>query len=72
MSLKKKVEKLALINGEKQGLLKNERIYKKGDVYFGNPQAYANDHCSFYECHDCKSPYFGGLVDCEILMAVEE
>ena len=72
MALKKRVESEALINAEKQGLLNNERLFNKDDVYYKQPQAYANDHCSFYECHGCKKPYFGGLVDCEMQMANEE
>ena len=70
--LKQKVEKEALINAEKQGILKDERLSNKDDVYYNQPQEFANARCSFYECFECKKPYFGGLVDCEILMAAQE
>ena len=25
----------------------------------------AASKCAFYECHECKRPFFGGLADCE-------
>ena len=28
--------------------------------------------CTFYECHDCKKPYFGGMADCQQQMDQEE
>lgn len=40
-----------------------------GDHYYGKPQEFANHRCSFYQCHKCEKPYFGGLIDCEQEMA---
>lgn len=65
VSLKNKVEKEALVNAEKQGILKDDRLTTPGDAYFGKPQEYANHRCSFYLCNGCEKPYFGGLIDCE-------
>ena len=65
LALKKLVERQALDNAQKQGLLADERLTTPGDAYFGRPQEFANHRCSFYECHGCKKPYFGGLIDCE-------
>ena len=65
ISLKKKVEKEALLNAERQGILNDERLTTPSDVYYGKPQEFANSRCSFYQCHSCKKPYFGGLIDCE-------
>ena len=28
--------------------------------------------CTFYNCFDCKQPYFGGMQDCEQAMAAED
>ena len=28
--------------------------------------------CTFYECFKCKKPYFGGLIDCQQDMAMNE
>lgn len=72
IALKKQVEKLALKNAESQGILNDERLTTEGDVYFGKPQEFANHRTSFYECHGCKKPYFGGLIDCEQEMANAE
>ena len=63
--LKKTVEAQAMVHADEQGILNDERLKTEGDVYFGKPQEYANHRCSFYECHGCKKPYFGGLIDCE-------
>ena len=37
LSLKKEVEKQALENAEKQGLLQDERLSNQSDAYFGKP-----------------------------------
>ena len=36
----------------------------EGDIYFGKLQEFAMHQCTFYECDECKIPYFGGLQDC--------
>ena len=48
LAMKKEVEKQALENAEKQGLLQDERLSNESDAYFGKPQEYANHRCSFY------------------------
>ena len=30
------------------------------------------DKCAFYECFECKNPFFGGLADCERDLNMEE
>ena len=64
-SLKKTVEREALLNAERQGILKDERLNNPDDFYYGKPLEYAMYRCSFFQCHKCEKPYFGGLVDCE-------
>ena len=64
-SLRKSIEKLALEVAENQGLNHSERLVTKGDPYEGDLLGLAMHSCSFYECFDCKKPYFGGMVDCE-------
>ena len=53
LSLKKKVEKEALLNAERQGILNDERLITPNDVYYGKPQEFANSRCSFYQCNSC-------------------
>ena len=35
-----------------------------GDAYFNEPVALAMHKCAYYECYECKVPYFGGMIDC--------
>ena len=72
IGLKKKCEKLALENAEKQGILNDPRVSEKTGDFYGRPQEFANFRCSIYQCHGCKKPYFGGLIDCEQEMANQE
>lgn len=43
-----------------------------GDIYFGKLEEYAMHFCTFYDCHECNEPYFGGMKDCEQAMQSEE
>ena len=72
LNLKKQVESQALAFAAEQGILNDERLQNENDAYFGRPQEYANHRCSFYQCHSCKKPYFGGLIDCEQEMNNDE
>ena len=64
-SLKHKVETEALFNAKRQRVLKDKRLTTKGDAYYNKPKEFAMHKCTFYECFRCKSPYFGGLIDCQ-------
>ena len=72
ISFKTKCDKIALVNAERQGILKDARVAEKDGDFYGQPQAFANKRCSLYQCHSCKEPYFGGLIDCEQEMANAE
>ena len=72
ISLKQKCEKLAIENADEQGILKDARVVEESGDYYGKAQAFANKRCSIYQCHSCKVPYFGGLIDCEQEMANAE
>ena len=65
LSLKRQVEREGLVQAEKQGILSDERLTTPGDAYYGKVQEFVNHRCSFYQCFECKKPYFGGLIDCE-------
>ena len=65
VNLKKAVEEQALVHARDQGILGEERLADENDFYHGKSQEYANHRCSFYQCFECKKPYFGGLIDCE-------
>ena len=72
LSLKAKVEELALKNAERQGILNDAAVAEKDGKFYGKNQKYANKKCSVFLCNECKKPYFGGLRDCEQDMANEE
>ena len=55
-----------------QGVDKDERLSTAGDFYFGKPLALALHSCSFYQCFECSKPYFGGMIDCQAELGVEE
>lgn len=33
--------------------------------FFNKKEAYTMAIYSYYQCYECKEPYFGGLKDCE-------
>ena len=57
---------------KKEGLDKDERLRTPGDFYFNNLMAFAEAKASFYMCSRCEKPYYGGLIDCEQEMGIED
>jgi len=49
-----------------EGLQEDPQITTEGSKYFNKPDDYAVHIFSFYECHLCKHPYFGGRRQCEV------
>lgn len=45
---------------------------KLGGPFHGKILELAMFTCSFYQCFDCKMPYFGGMVDCQQQLGMEE
>lgn len=58
--LKKVVER-----AKYEGIDKHERLKDPNDRFFNNLRSYAIYKLSYYMCHSCKLPYFGGMKDCE-------
>ena len=46
---------------------KEKRLEDANDPYFEKPQEYAMAIYSYYQCYECKVPFFGGLRSCENL-----
>ena len=65
MAIKDKVQELAQQRGKHEGIDKDERLQDPTDRFYNNFAEYAMHKCAYYECYKCKSPYFGGLADCE-------
>ena len=70
--LRDNLEEMALEVAHNQGLHLSERLTTAGDPYEGDLKGLALHSCAFYECHDCKKPYFGGMIDCQQQLGQEE
>ena len=42
----------------------NEAVTKSGGAFYNNLEGYSEFKLQYYQCHQCKNPYFGGLYDC--------
>ena len=40
--------------------------------FYQKPQEYALHVSEFYECSRCSRPFFGGYVDCQFEMAIDQ
>lgn len=59
------VLKKALERAKFENIDKHERLKDPKDKFFNNLRGYAIYKLSYYQCFKCKSPYFGGMKDCE-------
>ena len=71
VAYKESIKKMAVEKAIEQGLDKTGRVTEEGDYYYGKLEEFAMHSCTFYECHKCKKPYYGGLQDCEDAMNQE-
>ena len=55
---------MALERSKFEGIDKDERLKKVGDIYYNDLQAYSMARLSYYMCFKCKKAYFGGLKSC--------
>lgn len=58
--LKKVVERAKF-----EGIDKHDRLKDPKDKFFNDLRGYSIYKLSYYMCFKCKSPYFGGMKDCE-------
>jgi len=49
-----------LLRSKHEGLDLDERLKDPKSEYFNNLEKFAFDHLNYYECFECKEPYFGG------------
>lgn len=64
LEVKASVEKKALERAKFEELEKHPRLQDPKDHYYGRLGDFALFKMSYYQCHKCKNPYFGGMVDC--------
>ena len=72
--LKVKMEVLtsSILMAVEEGYDKTGRVVTEGDIYHNQLADFALHNCTFFECFDCKRPYFGGMMDCMQAMQSEE
>jgi len=58
--LEGKIMEKCLLRGKHEGLDHDERLKDPKSEYFENLAKFAFDHFNYYECYECKDPYFGG------------
>lgn len=64
LDVKANVEKKAAERAKFEELDKNPRLKDPNDHYFNKLGEFAMFKLAYYPCHKCKSPYFGGMIDC--------
>lgn len=69
--LQKRVKDKAIARLSFEGAAQDPPL-QKGGRYEGRPEAYAMDRFAYYECSECKEPYYGGKRACEGLQADNE
>ena len=72
MELRSSLQVKAMKIARKEQIDRDPRLTTEGDFYFGNLMAYVEHKVCFYMCSKCDKPYFGGLIDCEQELAMED
>jgi len=62
--LEKKILEKCVLRAKHEGLDYDERLKDPKNEYFDNLEKFAFDHLNYYECYECKDPYFGGHRQC--------
>ena len=70
LALRVKIYEKALVVKNKQEIDMGP-VTKEGGRFYNCEEKYLLSKCSFYECWECKKPFFGGLVDCERELNIE-
>lgn len=66
LELYEDIKSKALKRLEFEGMHNDVRLKDPNDRnYYNQPERYALDSLSYYECFKCKRPYFGGKKNCE-------
>jgi len=63
--LDKKIREMCVKRAKHEGLDLDERLNDPKNEYFNNLEQFAYDHLNYYECWQCKAPFFGGLKQCD-------
>jgi E3 ubiquitin-protein ligase MYCBP2 len=64
LKLRQVVRKMAAEKLRYEQLERSQSIITPGSEFFHNPVGFAMKHFMFYQCYNCKRPYFAGAADC--------
>ena len=64
IGLDKKIKERGVLRAKHEGLDLDERLSDPKNEYFNNLEKFAMDHLNYYQCWQCKDPFFGGLRQC--------
>ena len=56
---------MALKVSQKPELVDLDPVSDPLSQWFEKPQKFVLAKCAFYQCYDCKKPFYGGQIDCE-------
>lgn len=62
--LERKIKEKCILRAKHEGMDYDERLKDPKSEYFENLEKFAFDHLNYYECYECKEPYFGGRKQC--------
>jgi hypothetical protein len=65
LAIRNIVQKKAVERLQFEGLLGSKELKAKKSPYFKNPEKFAMDRYVYYQCYQCKEPYFAGEASCE-------
>ena len=49
----------------RKGKIDGKPLKDENSRWYQDIEGYLNAKAAFYQCHECKEPFFGGQVDCE-------
>ena len=64
IAYKANIEKMSIAEATRAGLRTSPKLKDEDDEFYNNFKGLALASCTFYECNACKTPYFGGMIDC--------
>jgi len=62
--LDEQIRKFSMERFSFEGLQDDPRLKDPASPYFEKPEEFAYQHLDYYQCQECRLPYFGGHRDC--------
>ncbi|CAI2365681.1 unnamed protein product [Moneuplotes crassus] len=68
----KEIIKKSIVKAKSDGYDKDPELLNSNSPFYKNLEALCMDKFCYYECYDCKTPYFGGLYECAQMLGVNQ